>query len=126
MAIVLLLAALAYVLYLWSKRKEQIPCPSCGARVNMYGDECPHCGHEKDGIDEPATDSSKADTADVSEVEADDDTDYEGVVQGTIPEVKEAVQNRDLDLVEVLKAEKENKDRVTLKDWLEDRLADEN
>lgn len=46
-AIVVLLAALAYLLYLWSKRRDQIKCPSCGTRVNMYAEECPSCGHEK-------------------------------------------------------------------------------
>lgn len=47
LAIVLLLAAVTYVLYLWSKRKNQIECPSCGGHVNIYADECPRCGHEK-------------------------------------------------------------------------------
>lgn len=140
-AIVLVLAALVYLLYLWSKRRDQIPCPSCGARVNIYADECPHCGHQKgEKVEEPdhpeeleEADDDEGDqepeTPDQPEepepVESDDDAvDYEEVVQGTIPEVKHEINENDLDLEKVLKAEMENKDRVTLKDWLEDQLAE--
>jgi hypothetical protein len=52
-----------------------------------------------------------------------DDVDYEAVVQGTIPEVKEEMEERNLDPQKVLEAEEENKDRVTLKDWLNEQLA---
>ncbi len=158
-AIVLILAALVYILYLWSKRKDQISCPSCGARVNIYAEECPHCGHQKGEPveDEAATDvvGQEADTgvsaaapdteqrseqpsgpeepdepvpepdtpspAEASEAAA--DVDYEEIVQGTIAEVKEEIREHDLDPQKVLKAEKENKDRVTLTDWLEEQLA---
>lgn len=77
-AIVILLVALLYVLYLWSKRKDQIPCPSCGARVNIYDDKCPHCGHEKGAdfeektVDQP--DTTAADTEDEA-AEADESSD---------------------------------------------------
>ncbi len=50
-----------------------------------------------------------------------DDVDYDELVEGTIDEVKDAVESRDLDPELVLEAEKENKDRKTLKQWLEDR-----
>ncbi|MFB6076716.1 MAG: hypothetical protein ABEK12_01130, partial [Candidatus Nanohaloarchaea archaeon] len=50
LAVVLVLAALAYVLYLWSRRRGTIECPNCGGRVDIYADECPHCGYEKDGL----------------------------------------------------------------------------
>lgn len=49
LAVVIILAALAYILYLWSKRRDTIECPNCGGRVDIYADECPHCGYEKDG-----------------------------------------------------------------------------
>ncbi len=48
--------------------------------------------------------------------------DYEEVVEGTIDEVKEQVQDDDLDPEKVLEAEQANKDRVTLVDWLEERI----
>jgi len=117
-AIVLLLAALAYVLYLWSKRKDQIPCPECGARVNIYADKCPHCGHQKgEDVEE------SVDTDTVSESAA-DDVDYDALVKDhTIPAVKDAMQEQDLDPEKVLAAEKRHKDRVTLKDWLEEHMA---
>lgn len=50
-----------------------------------------------------------------------EDVDYESVVEGTVAEVKEAVKEDDLDAEKVLEAEKDNKDRKTLKEFLEDR-----
>lgn len=50
------------------------------------------------------------------------DTDYDEIVEGTIDEVQEAVEEQDLDLEALLAAEKANKDRVTLTNWLEDRI----
>ncbi|EHK01987.1 50S ribosomal protein L24P [Candidatus Haloredivivus sp. G17] len=44
----------------------------------------------------------------------------EEIVKGTIDEVKEAVEDG-ADVEEVLEAEKDNKDRKTLKNWLEER-----
>lgn len=52
LAVVIVLAALAYIFYIWSKRRNQIECPQCGARINVYADECPYCGHEKQGLEE--------------------------------------------------------------------------
>jgi len=48
--------------------------------------------------------------------------DYEDIVSGTIDEVKEAVDGRELALDELLEAEKANKDRKTMKAWIEDRM----
>ncbi|MCJ7450390.1 MAG: hypothetical protein MUP58_01475 [Candidatus Nanohaloarchaeota archaeon QJJ-9] len=47
---------------------------------------------------------------------------YEKVVEGTIDEVKEKVEEKDLEPKAVLEAEKEKKDRKTLKSWLEARI----
>lgn len=47
LAVVLILAAIAYILYRWSSQKDTINCPSCGDNVNLYADKCPSCGHEK-------------------------------------------------------------------------------
>lgn len=56
------------------------------------------------------------------EVGADDV--YEELVQGTVEEVKERLkEDSSLDLKEVLAAEEANKDRVTLVEWLEERIA---
>lgn len=119
-AIVLILAALVYILYLWSKRKDQISCPSCGARVNIYAEECPHCGHQKG---EPVDTEQASEPAESASAEP--DIDYEEVVQETIPKVKKQVMENDLDPAKVLEAEKANKDRVTMKDWLNDQLAEQ-
>lgn len=48
--------------------------------------------------------------------------DYDDIVSGTIDEVKETVEGRDLDLEDLLTAEKANKDRKTLKAWIEERM----
>ncbi|MDY6774306.1 MAG: 30S ribosomal protein S3 [Candidatus Nanohaloarchaea archaeon] len=47
---------------------------------------------------------------------------YEELVEGTVEEVKDAVRDRELVPEEVLEAEMENKDRKTLKEWLERRM----
>lgn len=131
LAVVAILAALAYVLYLWNKRRETIECPGCGARIDVYADECPHCGHAKG---EPVAGMEHDDVADAVESDTTDDpaavaaaatdVDYDDVVAGTVAEVKERVKNEDLDPEKVLAAEQENKDRVTLTDWLERRADD--
>lgn len=51
-----------------------------------------------------------------------EDIDYDELVGGTIDDVKEAVEDEGLDPEKVLAAEKENKDRVTLTDWLEAQI----
>lgn len=49
------------------------------------------------------------------------DVDYNEVVEGTVDEVKQQVQDQDLDIDKVLEAEQANKERVTLVDWLEEQ-----
>lgn len=48
--------------------------------------------------------------------------DYEAIVDGTVDAVKAAVEEQDLDPEKLLDAEKANKDRVTLIQWLEERM----
>jgi uncharacterized Zn finger protein (UPF0148 family) len=124
-AIVLILAALVYILYLWSKRKDQISCPSCGARVNIYAEECPHCGHEKGEPVESGEEAAAGVAAPAESTSSEPDVDYEAVVQETIPKVKKQVMENDLDPAKVMEAETANKDRVTLKDWLEGQIAEQ-
>ncbi|MDY6766475.1 MAG: hypothetical protein SVW77_03840 [Candidatus Nanohaloarchaea archaeon] len=50
------------------------------------------------------------------------DVDYDELVEGTVEDVKERVEDDYLDPVKVLNAEKANKDRVTLVEWLEERM----
>ncbi|MFB6180899.1 MAG: hypothetical protein ABEJ93_03400 [Candidatus Nanohalobium sp.] len=48
----------------------------------------------------------------------------EEIVSGTITEAKEKIKEaEDIDVKAVLQAEKENKDRKTLKQWLEDKIS---
>lgn len=48
--------------------------------------------------------------------------DYEEVVEGTVAEVKEQVEEGDLEPEKILEAEKEKKDRKTLKQFLQDLI----
>lgn len=64
--------------------------------------------------EQPKTSSSSSSTTS-------SDVDYEEIVEGTVSEVKDAVKEDDVDPEKVLEAEKENKDRKTLKEFLEDR-----
>ncbi len=68
---------------------------------------------EADVDEEPEADESEDEVADV---------DYEEIVDGTVDDVKTAVEEQDLDPEQVLEAEQANKDRVTLTDWLERRV----
>lgn len=47
---------------------------------------------------------------------------YNKIVEGTIDEVKEAADEKDLDYEKLLEAEKDNKDRKTLKNWIERQI----
>ncbi|MDY6776920.1 MAG: 30S ribosomal protein S3 [Candidatus Nanohaloarchaea archaeon] len=58
------------------------------------------------------------------EEEQGEEVDYGGVVSGTVDEVKEAVEEEGLDPEKVLEAEQTNKDRVTLTEWLQNRVDD--
>lgn len=51
---------------------------------------------------------------------ADAAIDYEEIVAGTIPEVQERVETEDVDIDQVIAAERAGKARTTLLDWLED------
>jgi len=53
-----------------------------------------------------------------------DSIDYDELSDRTIKEIKQEVEDSDVDLEKLLEAEKENKDRVTLKDWLNDRIEE--
>lgn len=51
-----------------------------------------------------------------------DDIDYEELADNTISDVKDEVEGRDIDFQKLLEAEKNNKDRKTLKEWLQSRI----
>lgn len=65
--------------------------------------------------DEPDDDADEATTEDV---------DYEALVDETVADVKDRVRDEELDPASVLEAEKDNKDRKTLVEWLENRIGD--
>lgn len=50
-------------------------------------------------------------------------TDYEAIVSGTIEEVKDRVEEGDLDVEGVLRAERSGESRTTLLEWLEGRRS---
>ncbi|MCJ7478705.1 MAG: hypothetical protein MUP63_00820 [Candidatus Nanohaloarchaeota archaeon QJJ-7] len=54
-----------------------------------------------------------------------EEADYDEVVEGTVDDVKDRVEAEDLDIGKVLEAEKNNKDRVTLIDWLEESAEEQ-
>lgn len=53
-----------------------------------------------------------------------DTIDYDDLSEKTISQIKEEVEEKDIDLEKLLETEKQNKDRKTLKSWLEDRIED--
>lgn len=54
-----------------------------------------------------------------------DDTDYEELAGRTIDEIKEHVEQHDVDLERLLDHEREGKDRKTLKQWLDRRIDEQ-
>ncbi len=75
---------------------------------------------------ETAPEDNVEDTADTTETGTDTaDVDYADLVKENISDIKAAVEEQELDPEKVLDAEKDNKDRVTLKDWLERRVEGE-
>lgn len=56
--------------------------------------------------------------------DAADLVDYEDLVRANIDEIKERVEEDDLDPERVIEAEQDNKDRKTLVEWLEERMED--
>lgn len=111
--------------------------PEVNARIWEKGAEKPPARLEVDVVDtssglqavlageEP---EETEDTGEVEETEEPEETgetgeDYEEVVSGTVGEAKEAVQEMDdPDYEAILEAESDNKDRKTLKEWLESRI----
>ncbi len=77
---------------------------------------------EEEDEDEDNGDEDESD--DESEKQQDSEYDYSEVVQGTIDEVKEAVEDG-ADPEKLLEAEESSKDRKTLKEWLESQLDEE-
>ncbi len=77
--------------------------------------------------DDEEEDEDEEGTADEKETEQETETaefDAEEIVEGTVDEVKEAVENG-ADPQAVLEAEENSKDRKTLKQWLESRTEEE-
>ncbi|MDY6789148.1 MAG: LAGLIDADG family homing endonuclease [Candidatus Nanohaloarchaea archaeon] len=57
--------------------------------------------------------------------ESEGSVDYEELADNNIKDIKSRVEDSDLDLDRLLEAEKDNKDRKTLKKWIKTRLEDE-
>ncbi|MDY6770359.1 MAG: DNA-directed RNA polymerase subunit A'' [Candidatus Nanohaloarchaea archaeon] len=67
---------------------------------------------------EAAEEESEDEEADEAEV------DYEDLVDRTIADIKQYAEEHELDMEQLLEAEKANKDRKTLKSWIEDQLEE--
>lgn len=91
-------------------------------------EETEEVAEDDDESSEPATDEESGDEdggADsTEEEEAAADVDYEALVTENISDIKDRVRDEDLDAAKVLEAEKTNKDRKTLVEWLENRMED--
>lgn len=78
---------------------------------------------EADGEEDEDVDAGQDEGTEESvEEEAAEQPGYDDVVKGTVAEVKKDVEEKNLDPEKVLEAEKEGKDRKTLKNWLEKRV----
>lgn len=75
---------------------------------------------EEAAAEEAEEDAEEASTADGDAGEVD----YEDLATETIKDIKAFVRDHDVDMERLLEVEEENKDRKTMKSWLEDRLED--
>lgn len=80
--------------------EDEKVCPQCDNEISDSDNYCPECG---------------ANLEDSEEINA------EKFVDQTISEVKDEVNSRDLDIEELIEAEKKGKNRGTLIAWLEDQ-----
>lgn len=70
--------------------------------------------------DENTADNEQEAEQDQTDNDVSREIDYEAVVDGTIAEAKEKLEDaEEVDYDKLLKAEQENKDRKTLKEWAE-------
>lgn len=75
--------------------------------------------------DDEADEEASQDEEDQMDVDQDDEeVDYENLTNKTIKEIKSVADDMGLDYRELLEAERENKDRKTLKQWIEGKLED--
>lgn len=74
-----------------------------------------------DAYDEAVEEVEGAVDDETLELDEETEADYDDVVSGTVDEVKDAVKDHDLNPENVLEAEKANKNRSTLTEWLENQ-----
>jgi len=81
---------------------------------------------ESKADDEEPVEEASDDEEEQMDVDQEDDdaVDYENLTNRTIKEIKSAADDMGLDYRELLEAERENKDRKTLKQWIEGKLED--
>lgn len=79
---------------------------------------------EKRMAEKEAEEEAEAEADETEEDGESSDVDYEELAEMTIKEIKQYVDEHDVDLEQLLSAEKENKDRKTLKSWIEDSMED--
>lgn len=101
-----------------AKLKVEVVETSDGLRAILPGAEV----EEPEPEPEPEEEEEKEDEAEEEEEDEDSGVDYEEIVSGTVGEAKEQLQELESpDYKKALEAEKDNKDRKTLKEWLESR-----
>lgn len=77
---------------------------------------------EKKNEEEPQQEEEDTETKPKEEATK-NEFDYKELVKENIPEVKDAVKNKDISTEKVLAAEKDNKERKTLISWLENKIG---
>lgn len=90
------------------ENESSFDCPKCGEEFETEAELKIHKHKHKGGDDTAASETA--------------DVDYDELVTHTIKEIKSEVKDKDVDYKKLLKAEKKNKDRKTLKSWIEDQM----
>lgn len=79
-------------------------------------------GAEAEKEEEPEEAGKEEEEAEEEVEEEEEEIDYESLSDETISDIKDKAKELELDYQKLLEAEKENKDRKTLKQWLENKI----
>lgn len=94
-----------------------------GLRAVLPGTSVEEPEPEPEPEDEEDEETSESEESEEETVEESGEPDYEEIVSGTVSQAKDRVKELESpDYEAVLEAEKQNKDRKTLKQWLESRM----
>lgn len=104
------------------QEKDSFSCKKCGEDFETEAELKIH-KHKHKNEEKGKKKEKKKDKKSTSKGGKESGVDYDELVSNTIKDIKSKVKDMDdVDYKKLLKAEKNNKDRKTMKSWIEDRM----